>query len=168
MNEENTKPLMGKDALLRRIQGAFEAVVQTLDQLDDLALMEAVGSGGWTVKDSLAHIAAWERILLEFHLTGTPFDVVTGLRGAEYRVTSYEKINTHLNARYKDLSPAEVRQLVLGTHDELMAVLEEFPEDDLYQPHPKLSVGEAAGLNWIDYIAANTFEHFEEHLAELR
>ena len=168
MNEENTKPLMGKDALLRRIQGAFEAVVQTLEQLDELALMEAVGSGGWTVKDSLAHIAAWERILIEFHLGGTPFDVVIGLKGALYRVTPYDDVNAYLHERYRDLSPSDVRQIVLDTHNELISVLEDFPDDSLYQPHPELSKGEAAGLNWIDYIAANTYEHYEEHLAELQ
>ncbi len=168
MNEEKTKPLMGKAALLGRIQDTFEVVLQKLNQSDDLALLVTVGSGGWTVKDALAHIAAWERILFDFHIAGKPFDLVTGLRSAEYRVTSFDEVNAHLYNRFKDLSPADVRQLVLDTHHELMAVLEAFPEEDLYQPHPELSTGEAAQLTWFDYIAANTYEHYEEHLAELR
>jgi hypothetical protein len=168
MNQETTKPLMGKASLLMRIEAAFKAVLDVLEERDDPALLEAVGSGGWTLKDSLAHIAAWERILLEFHMGGEAFETVIGLDGAVYRVTPYDVINAHLHARYKNMPPGEVRRLVLDTHARLITALENFPEDELYQPHPALSVGEAARLNWIDYITANTYEHYEEHLAELR
>ena len=68
MRQETTKPLMSKAALLARIQNAYEPVHRILEAGDDQALLEAVGSGGWTLKDSLAHLAAWEMILLEFHL----------------------------------------------------------------------------------------------------
>ena len=93
---------------------------------------------------------------------------MTGYAGAVYRVTSYDEINAHLHARYKDMAPADVRRLLQETHARLVAALEAFPEDQLHQPHPGLSIGEASSLNWIDYIAANTYEHVEEHLAELR
>jgi hypothetical protein len=168
MNQEATKPLMGKAALLARIQGAYESVHRILEEGEDQALLEAVGSGGWTLKDSLAHLAAWEMVLLEFHLGGESFAAVTGYEGAVYRVTSYDEINAHLQARYRGMAPADVRDFVKDTHARLMAALEALPEDQLRQPHPVLSVGEASGLNWIDYIAANTYEHVEEHLAELR
>jgi hypothetical protein len=159
---------MGKAELLARIQGAYESVRHILEEEEDQALLEAVGSGGWTLKDSLAHLAAWEMVLLEFHLGGESFAAVTGFEGAVYRVTSYDEINAHLHARYKDMAPVEVRRFVKETHARLVAALEAFPEDQLHQPHPGLSVGEASGLNWIHYIAANTYEHVEEHLAELR
>ena len=168
MNRETTKPLMGKAALLARIQAAYVSVHRILEDGEDQALLEAIGSGGWTLKDSLVHLAAWEMILLEFHLGGESFEAVTGYEGAVYRVTSYDDINAHLQARFRDMAPADVRHFVKDTHARLVAALEAFPEDQLHQPHPGLSVGEASGLNWIDYIAANTYEHVEEHLAELR
>ncbi len=168
MSQETTKPLMGKAALLARIQRAYEPVQRLIEDGEDQALLEAVGSGGWTLKDSLAHLAAWETILLDFHMGDKSFAAVTGFEGAVYRVTSFDDINAHLHARYREMTPADIRNFVKETHARLLATLEAFPEDQLHQPHPGLSVGEASRLNWIDYITANTYEHLEEHLAELR
>jgi hypothetical protein len=167
MNEPSTKPLLGKNALLRQIEGAFVQVVEALDEMDEGAFQRQVG-GGWTVKDTLAHIASWEMILLRFHLGGEPFEQVTGLAGAQYRVTGFETVNAHLLAANHELPAEEVRTRLLETHAALMKALADFPEENLHQPHPELSKGEAASLCWIDYIAANTYEHIEEHLAEIK
>jgi hypothetical protein len=167
MNEPSTKPLPRKGALLQRIDSAFRPVAEALETMDDAEFERRVG-GGWTVEDTLAHIASWEQILLRFHLGGEPFDQVTGLPGARYRVTSFDEVNAHLHEVNRKLSADEVRTMVLQTHAELMEALADFPEERLHQPHPELSTGEAASLCWIDYIAANTYEHIEEHMAEIK
>lgn len=167
MNEPSTKPLPRREALLQRIDEAFRPIAEALETMDDEAFERKAG-GDWTVKDTLAHIASWERILLRFHLGGEPFDQVTGLPGASYRVTSFDEVNAHLHAVNRKLSADEVRTMLLQTHAKLMEALADFPEERLHQPHPELSTGEAASLCWIDYIAANTYEHIEEHMAEIK
>ena len=74
---------------------------------------------GWTL-DSLAHLAAWE-ILLDWAIVLFSRDHYSG---AVYRVTSYDEINAHLHARYKDMAPADVRRLLQETHAKLVAALE--------------------------------------------
>jgi len=166
MNEPNTKPLPGKTALLRRIETGFEGILAAANALTDQDFERSV-STEWTVKDTLAHIASWEEILLRFHMNGEPFEQVIGLPGARYRETSFEQINAHLQKMTQSLSASEVRRKLHDTHAALLEALAGFPDEQLHQPHPELSTGEAAGLCWIDYIAANTYEHYEEHLPAL-
>lgn len=160
-----TKPLMTKAALMSRIECAFDAFQRVVETYSAEAMTQPLKHGGWSIKDTLAHLAGWETILLKFHLGGESFDQVIGLKGAEYRIISFDTVNDHLHERYQGLSAEQAHQFLRDTHIRLMSELENFPEDQLHQPHPGLSIGEYASLNWIDYVAANTYEHFEEHLA---
>jgi hypothetical protein len=164
-DDAKTKPLMTKPVLIEHINEAFEALTLFIQDLSDQEFVEPIGGGSWSWKDTVAHIAAWEQILVHFHIGGKSFDQVIGMEGAQYRITSYDEVNEHLYKLYQDLSTEEVRVLLLETHELVMAALDTFPEDQLHQPHPELSMGEAASVNWIDYITANTYEHYEEHLS---
>ena len=165
VGDSQTKPLMTKEALVEQIREAHQALLQYTQGLSDEELVAPAGGGTWSWKDTLAHIAAWEQILVHFHIEGKPFDEVLGMDGARYRMTSFDVVNQHLYELYKDLSVDEVKVLCLEAHERVLAALDEFPEEFLHQPHPELSTGEAASVHWIEYIAANTYEHYEEHLA---
>lgn len=162
-----TKPLMSKDALLRRIGEAYEELQRVVNALDENSISQSIGGGEWTVKDLLAHLASWEDILVRFHIGGLAFDEVIGMEGAVYRHTPYDEINEHLFMRHQGLTFEAAMGYWTEIHSRLLGELDVFPEDQLHQPHPQLSSGKAAGLNWIDYIVANTYEHYEEHLASL-
>jgi hypothetical protein len=163
--EPTTKPLMTKAALLQRIEAAYSLLLQSykLDSKDKNS--STAQEGKWSVKDTLAHIAGWEQILVRFHLSGQALEDVIQMEGAQYRVTSFDEINEHLYHRFAELTHEQVEKLLADSHNQVLEALEAFPEDQLHLPHPRLSVGEAASLNWIDYIAANTYEHYEEHLS---
>jgi hypothetical protein len=141
--------------------------MQAFNSLDPEAALQTLPGHSWSAKDVLAHLAAWEGILLRFHLGGQTFEQATGLSGAQYRLTPFDRVNDHLHARLQGCSLHQAIEMSDNVHAELMQELQAFPAEDLFQPHPSLSVGEAAGVRWIDYIAANTYEHFEEHLAAL-
>jgi hypothetical protein len=161
-----TKPLMTKDALLRRIEEGFTLLMQFNRETESSEVKRLV-ENEWSWKDTLAHIAGWEQILVRFHMGGEVLEDVIQMEGAQYRVTSFDDINEHLYHRFADLNQEQVDKLLADSHAQVLEALEAFPEDQLYLPHPRLSVGEAASANWIDYIAANTYEHYEEHLAAL-
>jgi hypothetical protein len=162
-----TKPLMGKGALIKRVESAFNELQRNFQSFDEDGLSEPIGGGTWTYKDILTHIACWEDILVRFHLGGEPFDQVIGMEGAQYRITTFDEVNDHLFARYKDLTAEEANAFLETTHAQVLEALDAFPEDQLHQGHLRLSIGEYASLNWIDYIAANTYEHYEEHMGTL-
>ena len=162
-----TKPLMTKEALLNRIESAFSELQKVVGSFDEAAMIKPLGQSAWSLKDALTHIASWEEILVRFHLGGEPFDEVIEMEGAQYRITSYDDINEHLFKRFQSLSVDEARAYLLESHKRVLAALEAFAEEQLHRPHPVLSTGEAESVTWIDYITANTYEHYEEHIAEL-
>jgi hypothetical protein len=166
MSEDaKTKPLMTKEALLKRIDQAFTELQRVTRSFDAEAAAKPLGESAWTFKDILLHIAGWEEIFVRFHHGGEPLDQVIVMEGAEYRVTSFDAINEHLFMLNQALSLDQAKARLEETHQRLLEILEAFPEQNLHQAHPRLSTGKAASLNWIDYIAANTYEHYEEHLA---
>ncbi len=58
-----------KDELLERIQRQWAAQERPIGGLGDPQLTTRAQDGGWSVKDHLAHLAAWEQRLLA-HLRG--------------------------------------------------------------------------------------------------
>jgi hypothetical protein len=162
-----TKPLMSKEALIKRIESSYNELQLAYQSFDEVAMLDPLGEGDWAIKDILAHIASWEDILVRFHIGGEPFEQVIELDGARYRETTFDEVNDHLYERYKELSLEHAKALLEETHARVIKVLDSFPEDQLHQAHPQLSIGEYSSLNWIDYIVANTYEHYEEHLASL-
>ncbi len=166
--DAKTKPLMTKTALIERIDHAFEKLMAAVEGQSDEAMIERRGPETWSWKDTLAHIAAWEQILVRFHMGGEDLEQVIGFPGVVYGVTSFDEINAHLNARDRHLSPEESLAFLRRTHEQVMRAIHEFPEADLHQAHPHLNKDAAVLVTWIDYIAANTFEHYEEHMAVVR
>lgn len=162
--DAKTKPLMTKATLIEHIGEAYEALALLIQELSDQEMMEPIGDGTWSWKDTLAHIAAWEQILVRFHIGGEPFDQVIEMEGVQYGITSFDDINEHLFQTYRKLSIEETRSFMKEAHAQAMLAVESFPEDELHQLHPRLSKGPSATVTWIDYIAANTYEHYEEHL----
>ncbi len=163
-----TKPLMSKAALIQRISHTYSELQSAFEDFDEVAMATPIGNGDWTYKDILAHVASWEDILVRFHIGGEPFDQVLEMEGAIYRQTTFDEVNEHLNKRNKGLSVEEAKSFLNETHARVLEVLDSFPEDQLHQGHPQLSTGEYVSLNWIDYIIANTYEHYEEHLSTLQ
>jgi len=66
-----TPPALPKDNadLLARIQHARSALLQTSEQLAP-AQMTVPGTGGWSIKDTLAQLEAWEQGMLRYHWRG--------------------------------------------------------------------------------------------------
>lgn len=163
-----TKPLMSKEALIQRIKRTYSELQAAFQSFDEAAMARAIGDGDWTYMDIMSHIASWEDILVRFHMGGEPFDKVIGMEGAQYRETTFDEVNDHLHQKHKDLTAEQAKAFLGETHARVLKVLDSFPEDQLHQGHPQLSIGEYAALNWIDYIIANTYEHYEEHLTTLQ
>jgi hypothetical protein len=157
-----------KQALLAKIEDGFNALMRVSESLDDRTMLANVGEGEWSVKDHLAHIAAWEEILLHFHIGGEPFETVIGVPGALYRVTSYDLLNEHLHRRHKDLTSGEVIARLKAGHEAVMGALDRMTEDELAQPRAWLDTPEAPSGPMAQYIARNTYEHYAEHLATIQ
>ncbi|MDL1896466.1 ClbS/DfsB family four-helix bundle protein, partial [Anaerolineae bacterium CFX7] len=54
-----------KQELLHRIRARHADMEELLSSLEPAQMRAPELDGGWSVKDSLAHIAAWEKVLLD-------------------------------------------------------------------------------------------------------
>jgi hypothetical protein len=154
---------MGGDMLLR-IHDGFDSLMKAVATLDEREISRVEKEGQWSMKDHLAHIAAWEEILLRFHIGGEPFESAVDLDGAKYRVTPYDVINEHLHHKNESLAVGDVmRKLKLG-HEAVVRAVGRLSDEELGRPRAWLDTPEGPSGPLSQYIAWNTYEHYAEHL----
>jgi hypothetical protein len=150
-----------KVELLERIRREHAALEQALGRLSE-AQMTAPLEGGWSVKDNLAHITAWEHVLLVSYIGGQPFHEAVQMDAASAETASTDDVNDHLRRRDQDHSLAEVLGAFRRSYRQTLEAIERMDEADLF----KTRSADSGPL--IDYIAGNTYEHYMEHLAMIR
>ena len=149
--------------LRARIDDSYAALEQTLAQLSDEQLTIPI-DGSWTAKDLLAHIAAWERVMMHFHVGDRSFEEVTGLTSVPYATTPVDQINEAFYARDRDLPLAQVLGSFRSTHQELLALLDGMSEADLWRPYAPAGRNSSQLIQWI---IGDSYDHYDEHRATL-
>lgn len=153
-----------KEQLVERIEGGWAELDRLQAGLDDAPNPGAAG-GGWSLKDHLAHIAAWELSLVAL-LTGDDREAAVGVPAGAVETDS---INAIIHERLRGLTAAEVRALLRGTRAQLRDALAPLTDADLvrpyshYQPHEE---GENRPV--IGWILGNTADHVAEHVDAMR
>ncbi len=156
-----------KTELTERIGSSYAALEQTIGQLSDKQLTEPI-DGSWSAKDLLAHIAAWQQVMLQFHVGGRPFEEVTRLSNLSYGPTPVDQINEAFYARDKDLAPADVLQAFRSGHQQLLATLDGMSEADLFKPYTPAGRGPDSTSPLIDWIIGDSYDHYDEHCATMQ
>lgn len=121
---------------------------------------------GLSVKDLLAHVAFWERCLLDrleaaaagYDVTSLPYEV-----GAEVDV-----INARVLAQHQSQSWEVIWFDFEDVHRRALAVIERLSEADIFDPaRSRAVIGDDAHTVFA-HIYAETAEHFAEHAAEIK
>ncbi|MGI8552879.1 MAG: ClbS/DfsB family four-helix bundle protein [Dehalococcoidia bacterium] len=164
--EEPLKP-QDKDLLLERIDQSWRDLQETLGRLREDQVTRP-GSDGWSIKDHLAHLDAWERSILSL-LQGRPPYEGLGVDEAVYRDDLEDRINEAIYAQNRNRGLPDVLAGFRKTHADVETLLERLTPEDLGRPysfylpdeHPNDGgVVQQPALNWI---VGNTYEHFREH-----
>jgi uncharacterized protein (TIGR03083 family) len=161
-----TEP-QSKAELIERVRSARAALDRTVERLSE-AQMTAPGPDGWSIKDILAHIAAWEQILLVFHIGGKPFQEAARLAAVDYQTDSIDSINEALHRRDKARSLPETLDASRSSYGQVLAALEGMSEADLFKPYTPAGRESADGGLLINWIAGDTYEHYSEHEAMIQ
>jgi hypothetical protein len=131
-----------------------------LDRVPRERMLEPAFEGGWSLKDLIAHVAAWERVAalrLERGLgRGTTLDPFEGVPLDERNQRYYE---AHRDHEIEDVISSE-----LEAWAQLVSIVETLQEADLHDPS-RLGLP-ADGVPW-QMIAGNAHEHFDEHVAQI-
>ncbi|MCX6050798.1 MAG: ClbS/DfsB family four-helix bundle protein, partial [Chloroflexi bacterium] len=152
-----------KSALMARIDQEWAALEQVLRDLNETQ-MTTIGPEGWSVKDHLAHIVTWEKILLIAHLQGHSFGEAAGMdqatSDATEQMTAETGLNDFFHERDKSRPLADVLTDFRQSHQALMAALEPLAYEELLKPrHPDDPHSDLL----IQVVASDTYEHYQEH-----
>ncbi|MFI5282333.1 MAG: ClbS/DfsB family four-helix bundle protein [Candidatus Dormibacterales bacterium] len=155
-------------SLLARIDSSWAELSQLADGLGPGGLTVA-GPDGWAVKDHLSHVAAWERwliALLERRDRKEAMGLPSGFKD------STDEINAELWALSKDTTGAQAFADFRDTHAQLMSVLGRMSDADLELPYthyePRAAEDPAAAGPVTEWVAANTYDHYAEHIGWIR
>jgi len=153
--------------LRERIGSSYAALEHIIGQLSYEQLAASI-DGSWSAKDLLAHIAAWQQVMLQFHIGRKPFEEVTRLSNVPYGPTPVDQINEAFYARDKNLALADVLQAFRGGHQQLMATLGSMSEADLFKPYTPAGRGPDSTGQLIDWIIGDSYDHYDEHRATMQ
>ena len=146
-------------ALLERILRDWIALEQTFAGLSE-EQMNVPGTGGWSIKDHLAHLAAWEQFMLQHHLQGRPEHEVVQVDEATWKTLDEDGENAILHQRSQARSLVEVLAERRRSHEQVVATLEHTPFADLMKPHYP---DDPKARPLIEGVIGNTYEHYQEH-----
>ena len=155
-NDNHTKP-----DLLAEIQRERTKLVALLAPLDEAGMLVAVRDDGWTAKDILAHLTAWEQRLLRWlerwRTTGDPGRPEVGVSWDDFDALNERDFQTA-----KETALPDVRRASTEAYEAVIGVLESMIDDDL-AVHPETP----DGPTWSWIFSANTWEHYKEHREEI-
>lgn len=155
-----------KAALLAAINQQWAALTAAVEQLSPAQLTAVRDAQGWSIKDHLVHLSAWERSAV-FFLQGKPR--ADGLRvdPALYARNDFEAINAAIQAQTRDMPLDDVMAQLFAVHHELLDALRPLTDADLAKPY-RAYLPNAAGLTdgrqAYQVIESNSSQHFAEHL----
>lgn len=150
---------MTKDELLAAIsddRALLEAIVAPLTD----AQLDAPGpDGGWSVKGHLAHIAAWERMIVA-HLTDRSAHTYACMTPEQYVNATLDEMNSRLHHLHADDPLVDVKREFADAHAALLAFLEGMPESRLSE----LYWGDdSAQRTVLEKVSGDTYLHYREH-----
>jgi len=146
-----------KSELLERILPAREELLRTITSLS-LEDLSRPGHEGWSTKDHLAHVAAWQRMVVA-HLRDGTDHAVLGMGPEVYAAAGLEVLNTRIYELHRNDPASDV----LGEFNDACATLKAIASG--------LSDKQLAAPYWeddtrpvIDKIASDSYRHDIEHL----
>ena len=164
MTHTDTQPRT-KAELERELDQGWSSLEALLSELTEEEMTGPTDAQGWTVKDHLAHLAAWERSMV-YLLEGKPRHEGLGVTEATYQ-GDIDDLNAAIRAASKDVPLDTVMKLLRTTHDTLREQVAAMSEDDLQQTYSHFlpdEPGKDDGRPILARISGNSGGHYAEHI----
>jgi hypothetical protein len=171
MSEPSTQ-LRSKTELLERIRAGRAEWDALIGQVPDSARTEPALAGGWSVKDLIAHVAAYENWTAAQILAANEGRVPTDkeLYGVEEMPADPEgwdldRQNAAIYARYTKMSLADVMTFSGQAFADLVAAVEAVSDEDIARSGTQTWTGDRTLL---EIVPEQSYAHYEQHADELR
>jgi uncharacterized protein (TIGR03083 family) len=155
------------DDVLERMDSGWLRLSAFIEGLTPAQLTRPTDAAGWTVKDHLANLVAWERSMV-YLLQGKPRHEGLGVAESTYRNDDVDAINAGIRDASRDLPLDDVLAVLRSTHEQMRELVAGLTDADLRRTYSSFlpdEPGEDGGRPIVERIAGNTYEHFDEHLA---
>jgi len=151
---------VNKQEMIAHIQQSYAAFEAGLAPLNARQMTAPMLPGGWAVKDALAHLTVWQRRALDLI---DPVDPprVPGIPASGIADNQIDEFNGRFYAEHKDQPFPEVLAAFRESYRQLLETVQRLSEADLLK-----SLGDDTRVWHI--IAANTYDHYPEHLSAIR
>jgi uncharacterized protein (TIGR03083 family) len=152
-----------KEALLEEIQSERERLDTMIAALtpDQMAQPGAVGE--WAVKDVLAHLAEWERLLLVWYQAGLRGEIPP-LPAEGYTWVQMDDLNQVIYEKYHPRSPEEVMAYYRSSYEQTLGAVKAMSEEELFAPE---RYAWTKKNRLVDYVIPCTSEHYDWARAEM-
>lgn len=163
-----------KAAFLEHLRQAWTQLEQTLDGFSEEQMTERQDQVGWTVKDHLGHLIAWEEgiiALLRRQSRWEAMGVTAALAETRLADDTEDELNQHMRDQMQDLSLEEARERLRAANAELRSVVEAMDADELLRGYSHFAPdepGEETGRPVLAWVVGNSSGHYEEHLPWIR
>jgi hypothetical protein len=145
------------------IDERWSALTATINTLSDEELV-VEGPDGWSVKDHMAHLTAWERSLLAL-LEGGSRAAAVGIDPELFGQLDTDGIIALIVEAARKHSLDDVRTLFRETHETLRKEVAALSDADISKPYAHFQPNDPAAdqhpvVGWIN---GNTWDHYNEH-----
>jgi hypothetical protein len=153
-----------KAALLKDIRTERRLLEKNLAVLTRQEIIQLGVVGAWSVKDVLAHLAAWEQLFLDWYETGlqekTPESSPVGMNRK-----AIDALNQRIFVRYQNRSVEDVLAEFQTSYQRILTTCEAIPEENMFAEGRYAWTGK---LTLADYIAGNTCNHYRWARTKIR
>lgn len=151
---------------LELMERGWRELQAALDALSEAQMTGPTDEQGWTGKDHIAHLAAWERSMV-YLFSGRPRHLGLGVDEALYLAHDDDAINASIQQRHAAHPLAAARAFHKDVHRQLVAAVEALSDEDVQKPYSHFLPDEpghddGSPIAW--RIAGNSFGHYEDHL----
>jgi uncharacterized protein (TIGR03083 family) len=150
---------MTREELLQHIDAGRAELEAVLAQIPAERMTDPALPNGWSVKDLVAHLAAWEQ------RAGDLSHILAAGREVEDGVSDFNEFNARVYIENRERSLEDVLRTEPEAFLRLRNVAEKFSETDLFDPARFAFLD---GMPLMQLIANNSYGHYEEHMGDLR
>jgi hypothetical protein len=164
----DTVPEIADKAELQRLtQDAWLAFITFTDHLSLEQWTTPTDAAGWTVKDHVAHVTAWDRAVADLLEHKKPIQRTLGVSDAAWTSGSFDPINAEVREHHVKKTVDTVKTERDAIYRRIWAIIDGYSDDDLNEGHdiPGLSKGEQPlKIEFYEYFP----RHYRQHLSYIQ
>lgn len=160
-------PIPSRDELLADFDASWNAIQHLVESTSEDDLTTKTDAAGWTAKDHLAHLNAWERGVLGMLRDGRPQWDGMGISRSTFEEEGYDDKNESIRQQSQRQSLSQVVSALNQTHHALADEIRSRPWDDVLREANAFVPG-AGDFSFVHKIIGNGPEHVGEHLVYIR